>query len=677
MLTKRALITGITGQDGSFLAELLLAKGYEVYGIIRRSSSFNTDRIDHLYQDPHEEGTRLRLVYGDLNDSSSLNTILRQLQPDEIYNLGAQSHVRVSFDVPEYTAEVTGLGTVRILEAIREAGIRPKFYQASSSELFGKAIETPQTEQTPFYPRSPYGCAKAYAYHITVNYRESYNLFACNGILFNHESNRRGETFVSRKITRAATRIKLGLQSKLFLGNLDARRDWGYAKDYCINKDVPILTITGWKFCNEVEEGEEIINFDPLRNRLSRDRVMRKFELETNGDKIVLEGRGVYLNVTPNHRIYYQNKQVTSKGGWSEWKVATAEEFYLQLSDKVDRTKYDYRLPHFQDYDAEDFLGVRDEQLSLMGALLAEGCLHHNEAGRGIRVSISQSTIASERTFAKIESTIRALELECREKRRNDGVVEWSFNAGSSKEILSWFDTNSIHIMPRYFYNLSRRQCEIVFNALMDCDGHWGSMVYVSKRSLLAADFQTIAHLAGYRTSRVRTRLDGVYEVQVIVPRKKYTYIQNVSKQNDGHKEVWCVQTNNGTLITRDNDCISISGNCEAMYLMLQADEPDDYVIATGETHSVREFLDEAFGLLDLDWPEYVENDPRYYRPAEVDILLGDATKARRVLGWEPKVNFKQLVRLMVEHDLELARAEAARKTEGTSSTNTVRWGTL
>jgi GDPmannose 4,6-dehydratase len=348
-MTKRALITGITGQDGSFLTELLLDKGYDVYGIIRRSSSFNTDRIDHLYQDPHEKGTRLRLVYGDLNDSSSLNTILRQIEPDEIYNLGAQSHVRVSFDVPEYTAEVTGVGTVRILEAIREAGIRPKFYQASSSELFGKVMETPQTETTPFYPRSPYGCAKAYAYYITVNYRESYDMFACNGILFNHESERRGETFVSRKITRAATRIKLGLQEKLYLGNLDARRDWGYAKDY-----------------------------------------------------------------------------------------------------------------------------VR------------------------------------------------------------------------------------------------------------------------------------------------------------------------------------------------------------AMWLMLQTDVADDYVIATGETHSVKEFLDETFGLLDLDWKEYVEKDPRYYRPAEVDLLLGNATKAREKLGWEPEVNFKQLVHLMVEHDLALAQAElAAHSASGESSANKVRWGTV
>ena len=344
---KRALITGITGQDGSYLTELLLEKGYQVFGIVRRSSSFNTDRIDHLYQDPHEPNARLRMFYGDLNDSSSLNTILRQTEPDEIYNLGAQSHVRVSFDVPEYTGEVTGLGTVRILEAIRDTGIKPKFYQASSSELFGRVRETPQTELTPFHPRSPYACAKAYAYHITVNYRESYNLFACNGILFNHESERRGETFVSRKITRAATRIKLGLQKKLYLGNLDARRDWGHAKDYV-----------------------------------------------------------------------------------------------------------------------------------------------------------------------------------------------------------------------------------------------------------------------------------------------------------------------------------------EAMWLMLQANEPDDYVIATGETHSVSEFLSEAFGYLDLDWEQYVETDPRYYRPAEVDLLLGDASKARRVLGWEPKINFKQLVRLMVDHDLELARLENLRKLDGATLPK-ASWGSV
>jgi GDPmannose 4,6-dehydratase len=347
-MAKTALITGITGQDGSFLTELLLAKGYDVYGIIRRSSSFNTDRIDHLYEDPHEKGTRLRLLYGDLNDSSSLNTILRHVQPDEIYNLGAQSHVRVSFDIPEYTGEVTGLGTVRLLEAIREAGIQPRFYQASSSELYGKVVETPQTETTPFHPRSPYACAKAYAYHITVNYRESYGMFACNGILFNHESERRGETFVSRKICRAATRIKLGLQEKLYMGNLEARRDWGYAKDYV-----------------------------------------------------------------------------------------------------------------------------------------------------------------------------------------------------------------------------------------------------------------------------------------------------------------------------------------EAMWIMLNADEPDDYVIATGETHSVREFIERAFGYLDLDWQRHVEIDPRYFRPAEVDLLLGDAGKARRKLGWEPKVTFDQLVKLMVDHDLKLAKAESANAQTNELATAGARWSSV
>jgi GDPmannose 4,6-dehydratase len=229
---KKALITGITGQDGSYLAELLLQKGYEVHGIIRRASTFNTARIDHLYADPHVNGVSFFLHYGDLSDSTNLIRLLYRLQPDEIYHLAAQSHVRVSFDIPEYTGDITALGTVRILEALRETGIKARFYQASSSEMFGMVRETPQKESTPFYPRSPYGCSKVYAYWITVNYRESYDIFACNGILFNHESPRRGETFVTRKITRGVARIKAGLESSLYLGNLDAKRDWGYAKEY-------------------------------------------------------------------------------------------------------------------------------------------------------------------------------------------------------------------------------------------------------------------------------------------------------------------------------------------------------------------------------------------------------------------------------------------------------------
>ena len=230
---KVALITGITGQDGSYLAELLLEKGYEVHGIIRRASTFNTKRIDHLYQDPHEENVRLFLHYGDITDSSNLNRLIEKIRPNEIYNLAAQSHVGVSFDSPEYTAEATGVSTLRILDAIRESGVKTKFYQASTSELFGGLPDTaPQSEKTPFYPKSPYGVAKLYSYWITVNYRESYDIFACNGILFNHESPRRGETFVTRKITRAAAAIHLGMQDKLYLGNLDAKRDWGHAKDY-------------------------------------------------------------------------------------------------------------------------------------------------------------------------------------------------------------------------------------------------------------------------------------------------------------------------------------------------------------------------------------------------------------------------------------------------------------
>src|SRR6187402_1120398 len=231
-MSRRALITGVTGQDGSYLAELLLDKGYEVHGLIRRSSQFNTQRIDHLYVDPLQEETRLFLHYADLTDSSSLIGHLHRVKPDEVYNLGAQSHVKVSFEMPEFTAETAGMGTLRVLEAIRTADWPIRFYQAGSSEMYGKVVETPQTERTPFNPRSPYAIAKVFSYWQTVNYREAYGVYACNGILFNHESPRRGETFVTRKITRAATRIKEGLQKKLFLGNLDAKRDWGFAGDY-------------------------------------------------------------------------------------------------------------------------------------------------------------------------------------------------------------------------------------------------------------------------------------------------------------------------------------------------------------------------------------------------------------------------------------------------------------
>jgi len=247
---KKALITGITGQDGSYLAELLLEKGYEVHGIIRRASTFNTARIDHLYRDPHVNGVRLFLHYGDISDSTNLIRLLYRLKPDEVYHLAAQSHVRVSFDIPEYTTDVTGAGSVRILEAIRETGIETRFYQAGSSEMFGLVQEVPQRETTPFYPRSPYACSKVFAHWITVNYRESYGIYACNGILFNHESPRRGETFVTRKITRAVARIKAGLQNELYMGNLDSKRDWGYAPEY-----VEAM----WRMLQQNEPGDYVI----------------------------------------------------------------------------------------------------------------------------------------------------------------------------------------------------------------------------------------------------------------------------------------------------------------------------------------------------------------------------------------------------------------------------------
>ena len=256
---NKALITGVTGQDGSYLVELLLEKGYQVWGVMRRSSSFHTRRIDHLYKDPHEH-PQFRLIYGDLTDGSNLSTIINEIKPDEVYNLGAQSHVRVSFDMPIYTVNTDAIGTLRLLEAIRSCDKPVKFYQASSSEMYGEAVDIPQTEKTPFHPRSPYGCAKVYSFWQTVNYREAYGMFACNGILFNHESPRRGETFVTRKITRAATRIKLGLQEKLYLGNLDAKRDWGFAGDYVeamwlmLQQGKPDDYIIATGECHSVEE---------------------------------------------------------------------------------------------------------------------------------------------------------------------------------------------------------------------------------------------------------------------------------------------------------------------------------------------------------------------------------------------------------------------------------------
>ena len=337
MTRKRALITGITGQDGSYLAELLLEKGYEVHGIVRRSSSFNTQRIDPIYQDPHEKDVRLFLHYGDLNDASSLNRILRIVDPAEIYNLGAQSHVKVSFDTPEYTGEVTGLGAARLLEAIRELQIRPRIYQASSSEMYGRVQEVPQSERTPFYPRSPYGVAKVYAYWLTVNYREAYGLYAVNGILFNHESPRRGETFVSRKITRAVGRIVVGLQDRLYLGNLDAQRDWGYAKDY-----VEAM----WRMLQQDQPDDYVIatgSTHTVREFVERSFARAGIEVEWQGsglnergvergtDRVLVEIDPRYLRPTEVELLLGDASKARAALGWTP--ATTFEELVVLMTD--------------------------------------------------------------------------------------------------------------------------------------------------------------------------------------------------------------------------------------------------------------------------------------------------------------------------------------------------------
>lgn len=345
---KKALITGITGQDGSYLAELLLEKGYEVHGIIRRSSSFNTGRIDHLYKDPHINNIRLFLHYGDLSDSSNVSKLIEEIKPNEVYNLGAQSHVRVSFDIPEYTGDIVALGTIRMLDAIKNSGLKIKFYQASSSELYGRVVETPQTEKTPFYPRSPYACAKLYSYWITINYRESYGIFACNGILFNHESPRRGETFVTRKITRGISRILAGKDDCLYLGNLDAKRDWGYAKDYVEGM---------WKMLQQKKPDDFVLatgETHSVREFIEECAKLLKIDLRWKGKKEKEIGydaktKKVYVKIDPR---YYRPAEVDLLLGNPKkakkilhWKPETTFRKLVKIMLEADLKKEDLNLP--------------------------------------------------------------------------------------------------------------------------------------------------------------------------------------------------------------------------------------------------------------------------------------------------------------------------------------------
>lgn len=584
------------------------------------------------------------------------------------------SFVATSWQQPVATCNVTAMGALNVFEAVRKCDPYIKTYQASSSELYS-GLEYPQTEETQFKPRSPYGVSKLFAHNMARIYRESYNMFVSCGILYNHASPRRGIEFVTQKIVDTAVRQYEGEDTILELGNLEACRDWSHAKDMCIDLDVPILTTSGWKMHHEIEMGDEIINFNSGKNHITKDIVKEKVYIISNGRRVLLKGRGVYLKVTPSHRLYYQKKSKNSQSGWSNWKVTTAEEFHNMISDKSSRTKYDYRLPHFQDYDGED-VDLCDDQIYLLGALLTEGCLHQLPLGRGTQASISQSEIDNKNAYNKIETCINTLGLIATKKLKNTGVTEWVFNADSSRTLCSWFDNFNFHVMPRYCYSFSTRQANILFDAMMDCDGHWGSLTYKSSRYDLAVAFQTIAHLAGYRTSNIRTRKNGggelvkqisqCFEVGVITKSKKYTYIQESELLTGEKSIVWCIKTKNGTIITRDNNCISISGNCEGMWLILQQNSPQDFILCSGETHSVREFVNKTYEYLDIElvWEEgelpsaranfrgkdrlLVQSVEKFYRPNEVNILQGDPTKARKVLGWKSKYTFDDLITDMI-----------------------------
>ena len=346
---KRAFITGITGQDGSYLAELLLEKGYEVHGLIRRASTFNTSRIDHIYKDPHARGRNLFLHYGDLSDGSNLNRLLEKIRPDEIYHLGAQSHVKVSFDMPEYTGDVTGLGTLRLLDAIRESEIKTKFYQASSSEMFGKAHEIPLKETSPFYPRSPHGAAKVYAYWITKNYRESYGMFTVNGILFNHESPRRGETFVTRKITRGLARIKLGKEQVLYLGNLDAKRDWGYAKDYvygmwlALQQKTPDDYILSTNEMHTVREFAEVASKEIGINLVWKGKGIKERGIDKKTGKTIIEVDKKYFRPAEVEILKGDYSKARKKLGWKPSVKFKELAKMMARSDYENEKKYESR----------------------------------------------------------------------------------------------------------------------------------------------------------------------------------------------------------------------------------------------------------------------------------------------------------------------------------------------
>lgn len=656
---KVALITGITGQDGSYLAELLLSKGYQVNGMMRRSSSFNTERVKHIYQDPHEKNYKFKLWYGDLADASVLIKLLATIKPDEVYNLGAQSHVRVSFDIPEYTADVDAMGTLRLLEAIRFLNLPCKFYQASSSEMFGSALP-PQNEETPFKPRSPYAVSKVFSHYITVNYREAYGLFACSGILMNHESPRRGETFVTKKITHGLAKILAGKQEKIYLGNLDAKRDWGY----CYDDKTEILTKDGWKLFKDLVFKDTVVTLD--RKGLLRYTKPTEFIVkEYYGEMIQFQNRHLDLLVTPNHKMYVR------AGDMRSYELVSANEVFKSINKW--KFKKDARwngeelkqffLPSISKYknkriEAEKKLHM-DSWLEFLGWFISEG-----HCGKGIkgsyRVGISQD---------KKNNKYRMGIIKCLEKLNfKFGVDDHEFRINDKQlwNYLKQFGKARNKHVPSFIKDLCTEQIMIFLDALFKGDGNGKIDInkncnfYTSSVKLIN-DVQELLLKCGLSGNiKLHKNRESAYRINVISKYNHPCFRANknaIVRYTNYNGKIYCCTVPDHVIYVRRNGKACWCGNSaeyvEAMHLMLQQAKPDDYVIATGETHSVREFLQEAFGLVGLDFNKYIEIDKKYFRPSEVEQLCGDSSKAKKNLGWEARVRFKDLTRLMVIEDLK------------------------
>lgn len=669
---KKALISGVTGQDGSYLAELLLAKGYEVHGIIRRASTFNTARIDHIFQDLHTRAKSFFLHYGDLADANTIRKLIQKIEPDEIYNLGAQSHVRVSFDIPEYTVNITGLGTLRILEAIKDYGEsggkkKIRFYQASSSELFG-STPPPQNELTLFHPRSPYACAKAFAYYTTINYREAYGLFAVNGIMFNHESERRGETFVTRKITRGIARIIAGLDKKLYLGNLDAKRDWGY----CYDEDTEVLTKDGWKLFKNLNKKDTVatLNKDQYIEYHKPSKIIRK---KYKGKMLLLQNRHLDLLVTPNHNLYvkHNNKDAyellpaaTVFNSINEWK------FKKDALWKGKKTNF-FILPSIIKYKSKRREPIKklniSDWLEFLGWYISEGSFGSGKKG-DYRIGVSQS-IKKESYRLEIKRCFEKLGFDYHENK-----AEFRINDKQLWDYLKQFGKARNKHAPLFIKELMPSLIMSFLNSLFKGDGNGvidadkNCNFYTSSKKLVD-DVQELLLKCGFSGNiKIHKNRESSYRINIISKYNTPSFKGNdnpIIKYVDYSNRIYCCTVKNHVLYVRRNGKGYWCGNSpeymEAAWLMLQQPKAGDFVIGTGESHSVREFVTEAFKVAGIaDWKKFVEFDKRYLRPTEVNDLYADTKKATRVLKWKPKTNFKQLVKIMVEHDLKKHGVELA-----------------